>query len=58
MAPAAAKNIVIIPQGEMGAGTEGRMWADPPVPPRPRPMPFKLNITEHVKIAMRDGVKL
>ena len=57
-APAAARNIAIIPQGEMGAGTETRMWADPPVPPKPRPTPYKLNITEHVKITMRDGVKL
>src|SRR5665213_965987 len=57
-APAAAKNITIIPQGEMGAGTENRMWADPPRPFQPRPTPYKLNITEHVKITMRDGVKL
>jgi predicted acyl esterase len=44
----------------MGAGTENRMWADPPVPPPPKPAtpPFKIKITEHVKIAMRDGVKL
>ena len=57
-APAAAKNIAIIPQGAMGAGTEGRMWAAPPVPPVPRPTPYKLDITEHLKITMRDGVKL
>ena len=42
----------------MGAGTENRMWAPPPAPFQPRPIPYKLNITEHVKITMRDGVKL
>jgi hypothetical protein len=42
----------------MGAGTEGRMWADSPAPFQPRPLAYKLNITEHVKITMRDGVKL
>ena len=45
--------------GVMGAGTEGRMWADPSGPPPVKPAtPYKLTITEDVKIAMRDGVKL
>jgi predicted acyl esterase len=47
-----------VPQGEMGAGTEGRLWADPsPAPPKPAPA-YKLTITENVKIPMRDGIKL
>ena len=48
------------PTGVMGAGTEGRMWADPPAPlaPKPATPPYKIKITEDVKIAMRDGVKL
>jgi predicted acyl esterase len=48
------------PAGAMGAGTEGRLWADPPAAPPPKPAtpPYKITITEHVKIAMRDGVKL
>lgn len=48
------------PAGAMGAGTEGRMWAAPPVPPAPKPSTprYKVNITEHVKIPMRDSVKL
>ncbi len=48
------------PTGVMGAGTEGRMWADPDGPPpvKPATPPFKITITEDVKIAMRDGVKL
>src|SRR5579871_1718328 len=57
-APAAARNITIIPQGEMGAGTENRMWAAPAAPFQPKPVPYKINMTEHVKITMRDGVKL
>jgi predicted acyl esterase len=47
-----------VPQGEMGAGTEGRSWADPsPAPPQPAPA-YKIKITENVKIPMRDGIKL
>ena len=48
------------PTGVMGAGTESRMWADPPAPlaPKPATPPYKIKITEEVKIAMRDGVKL
>jgi predicted acyl esterase len=48
------------PTGVMGAGTGGRMWADPPAPlaPKPATPPYKIKITEDVKIAMRDGVKL
>ena len=49
-----------VPTGVMGVGTEARMWADPPAPPTLMPVTrlYKVNITEHVKIAMRDGVKL
>ncbi len=48
-----------VPQGAMGAGTEGRVWADPSPPPPPKPAPaYKVNITENVKIPMRDGIKL
>ena len=59
-APAARRSTSPVPTGAMGAGTENRLWADPPVPPPPKPAtpPFKVKITEHVKIAMRDGVKL
>ncbi len=47
-----------VPQGAMGAGTEGRLWADPsPPPPAPSPR-YKITITENVKIPMRDGIKL
>jgi len=47
-----------VPQGEMGAGTEGRVWADPsPAPPSPAPA-YKVKIFENVKIPMRDGIKL
>ncbi len=46
--------------GVMGAGTESRMWADPPLPLKPPPAtpPFKVTTTEHLKIPMRDGIKL
>ncbi len=48
-----------VPQGIMGAGTEGRVWADPSPPPPPKPAPaYKVTITENVKIPMRDGIKL
>ena len=48
-----------VPQGAMGAGTEGRLWADPDGPPPVKPTtPYKVTVTEDVKIAMRDGVKL
>lgn len=47
-----------VAQGDMGAGTEGRLWADPsPPPPASKPV-YKLTITENVKIPMRDGIKL
>ena len=47
-----------VPQGVMGAGTEGRLWADPsPAPPAPKPA-YKVTITENVKIQMRDGIRL
>jgi predicted acyl esterase len=47
-------------QGEMGSGTEGRMWAEPPAaaPAAPATPPYTITITEHVKIPMRDGVNL
>ncbi len=49
-----------VPQGAMGAGTEGRVWADPSPPPPPKPAipAYKITITEDVKIPMRDGLKL
>jgi len=48
-----------VPQGAMGAGTEGRLWADPSPPPPPKPAPaYKVTTTENVKIPMRDGIKL
>lgn len=58
--PAAPRTSSPVPTGVMGSGTENRMWADPPAPPKPKPSspPYKLRITEHVKVTMRDGVKL
>ena len=48
-----------VPQGAMGAGTEGRVWADPSPPPPPKPAAaYKVTTTENVKIPMRDGIKL
>jgi predicted acyl esterase len=48
-----------VPQGAMGAGTEGRLWADPSPPPPAKPAPaYKVSTTENVKIPMRDGIKL
>lgn len=59
--PALAQRVFApaVPQGAMGAGTEGRVWADPSPAPPPKPAPaYKVNITENVKITMRDGIKL
>jgi len=47
-----------VPQGEIGAGTEGRMWADAPLPAPAKGTPFKVTVTHDVKIPMRDGIKL
>ncbi|MEX2569837.1 MAG: CocE/NonD family hydrolase [Gemmatimonadota bacterium] len=54
--PAAAQGIMA--QGVMGEGTEGRDWIDGPAPDPIEPGNYDIEIREHVKIPMRDGVLL
>lgn len=46
------------PQGAMGHGTEGRRWVEGPLPDPIPAARYELEIREHVKIPMRDGVRL
>jgi hypothetical protein len=53
-APSAAQE----PAGAMGRGTEGRMWVEAPLGDPTSPQRYDVEIVEHAKITMRDGVKL
>lgn len=45
-------------QGRMGQGTEGRDWIEGPLPDPSPSRHYAIEIREHVKIPMRDGVRL
>jgi predicted acyl esterase len=53
-APAVAQETA----GAMGQGTEGRMWVEAPLGDPTSPQRYDVEIVEHAKITMRDGVKL
>lgn len=44
--------------GAMGQGTESRMWSGPQLPNPTSPTRYTYQTYEHVKITMRDGIKL
>lgn len=46
------------PQGLMGVGTESRDWIEGPLPDPIPSRTYDIEIVEHIKIPMRDGVRL